>query len=147
MRSLVAAAVLLFLTGSLAAHGQPENLLERPIAAWTYTVRAGDRFSEIARRMGVSIEALAAANRMSPPYILRAGQVLKRPDPAYVPPRRATPPPLTPQQPPAKQQRLEGGGGSSSSSGGAGKEPAAQRKGWWERRQGRLSTRTRRGSS
>ncbi len=90
MRRLVAAAALLFLTGSLAAQGQPENLLERPIAAWTYTVRAGDRLSEIARRMGVSIEALAAANRMSPPYILRAGQVLKRPDPAEMPKRIAT---------------------------------------------------------
>lgn len=89
MRRVVAAAALLFLTGSLAAQGQPENLLERPIAAWTYTVRAGDRLSNIARRMGVSIEALAEANRISPPYILRAGQVLKRPDPAEMPKRIA----------------------------------------------------------
>jgi lipoprotein NlpD len=101
-KARLAAAALLLLPGSLAARGQPENLLERPIAARTYTVRAGDRMSVIAARMGVSIEALAAANHMRPPYILREGHVLKRPDPAYVPQRRATPPPPSPQPPPAK---------------------------------------------
>jgi lipoprotein NlpD len=92
MHIRLAAAALLLLPGSLAAQGQPENLLEGPIAAWTYTVRAGDRFSVIAQRMGVSVEALAAANRMSPPYILREGQLLKRPDPADIPQRRIAPP-------------------------------------------------------
>lgn len=90
------AAALLLLPGSLSAQGQPENLLEIPIAAWTYTVRAGDTFSAIARRMGVSVDALAAANRMTPPYILREGQVLKRPDPAYAPRRVASPPSAPP---------------------------------------------------
>ncbi|MFM9937194.1 MAG: peptidoglycan DD-metalloendopeptidase family protein [Novosphingobium sp.] len=103
---LAAAAALLLLPGSFAAHGQPEDLLEGPIAAWTYTVRAGDRFSVIAQRMGVSVEALAAANRMTPPYILRQGQVLKRPDPANMPPRRVAPPAPVPRgpapQPPPK---------------------------------------------
>lgn len=97
----LAAAALLLLPGSVAAQGQPENLLDGPIAAWTYTVRAGDRFSVIAERMGVSVEALAAANRMSPPYILRQGQVLKRPDPAGMPPRRVAPPTLAPAPKPA----------------------------------------------
>ena len=92
MRASFAAAALLLLPGSIAAQGGPENLLEGPIAAWTYTVRAGDRMSVIAQRMGVSTEALAAANRMSPPYILREGQVLKRPDPANMPQHRAAPP-------------------------------------------------------
>lgn len=91
MRTLLAAAALLLLPGSFAARAEPENLLEGPIVAWTYTVHAGDRFSTIARRMGVSIEALAAANRMAPPYILRQGQVLKRPDPADAPKRVALP--------------------------------------------------------
>lgn len=106
MRFRLAAAALLLLPGSLAAQGQPENLLEAPIAAWTYTVRAGDRLSVIAQRMGVSIEALAAANRMSPPYILREGQVLKRPDPASAPPRRMAPPKPAPppKPPPAKRE-------------------------------------------
>ena len=94
------AAALLLLPGSLAAQGQPTNLL----VTWTYTVRAGDRMSVVAQRMGVSIEALAAANHMRPPYILRQGQVLKRPDPGQVPPRRTTPPAPSLQQPPAKRE-------------------------------------------
>lgn len=76
---LMALAAALLLPAGLAAQ---ENLLESPIGAWTHTVRAGETLSMIARRMGVSVEALAAANRLRPPYILRAGQVLKRPDPA-----------------------------------------------------------------
>lgn len=104
------ATALLLLPGSLAAQGGPENLLEgspeRSIAAWTYRVRAGDSFSVIARRMDVSVEALAAANHMRPPYILREGQLLKRPDPAYVPPYRTAPPAPAPapNQPPARRE-------------------------------------------
>ncbi|WP_295531921.1 M23 family metallopeptidase [Novosphingobium sp. Chol11] len=61
-------------------------LAQAPIVAWSYTVRTGDTMSGIARAMGVSIEALAAANGLSPPYVLRSGQVLRRPDPAGAPP-------------------------------------------------------------
>lgn len=102
MRAWFAAAALMLLPGSLAAQGQPEST----IAAWTYTVRAGDTFSAIARRMGVSAEALAAANRMMPPYILREGQVLKRPDMADAP-RRVSPPAAVqrvPKQAPAQRE-------------------------------------------
>ncbi len=104
MRLRLAAAALLLLPASPAAQAQPEDLLPAspPIAAritsGTYTVRAGDSFSTIARRMGVAVEALAAANRMRPPYILRTGQVLKRPDPASAP-KRITPPPVPARQP------------------------------------------------
>ncbi|WP_298191143.1 M23 family metallopeptidase [Novosphingobium sp.] len=99
MRALrLAAAVLLLLPASHAAQGQPEDLLEN--AGPTYTVRAGDRFSTIAQRMGVTVDALAAANRMTPPYILHVGQMLKRPS-ADTAPRRFTPPP-TPARAPAK---------------------------------------------
>ena len=100
----IAAAALLLLPGSVSAQGGPENLLETPIAAWTYTVRAGDTFSAIARRMGVSVEALAAINRMTPPYILREGQLLKRPDPAEAPARAALPPPVQRAPAPAPRQ-------------------------------------------
>ncbi|MBX9884315.1 MAG: LysM peptidoglycan-binding domain-containing M23 family metallopeptidase [Novosphingobium sp.] len=93
----LAAAALLLLPASHAAGGQPENLLED---AGPYTVRAGDRFSAIAQRMGVTVDALAAANRMVPPYILRVGQVLKRPDPERAPKRIAPPP--APAKAPAK---------------------------------------------
>lgn len=117
---LLAYAALLLLPGSLGAQGGPENLLERSpersIAAWTYSVRAGDSFSAIARRMGVSVDALAAANSMTPPYILRQGQVLKRPDPATMPRRVVQPAPvqrprLVYPRPPAKvpQARREAG--------------------------------------
>jgi len=104
MRARLVVIALLLLPGSLAAQGEPENLLEGPLersgAAWTYSVRAGDRMSTIAQRMGVSVDALAAANRMAPPYILRVGQVLKRPDPANMPPRRITLPPSAVQRAP-----------------------------------------------
>lgn len=80
MRLRLAAAVLLL--ASPSAHAQPEDLLpRRPIGGRTYTVRTGDNLSIIASRMGVSVEALAAFNRIRPPYIVRTGQVLKRPAP------------------------------------------------------------------
>ncbi len=107
MRFWLAAAALLLLPGSNAARGQPENLLESPPerfgGAWTYTVRAGDTFSSVARRMGVSVDALAAANRMTVPYLLREGQVLKRPDPADAL-RAAAPPASAPASAPAPKQ-------------------------------------------
>lgn len=105
MRVRLAAAALLLLPGSLAGQAQPESR----IAAWTYTVRSGDTISAIARRMGVGVEALAAANGMAAPYILRVGQVIKSPDPSDMP-RRVTPapPPRKPAPPaataPAKRE-------------------------------------------
>lgn len=51
-----------------------------PIVAWTYTVQAGDTFSEIARRWGVTMAALGEANGIPSPYVIRIGQVLKRPE-------------------------------------------------------------------
>lgn len=77
-------------------------LAQAPIVAWSYTVRTGDTMSGIARAMGVSIEALAAANGLSPPYVLRSGQVLRRPDPAGAPPRPVS---LLPPRPAASASR------------------------------------------
>jgi lipoprotein NlpD len=109
MRLRLAAAALLLLPASHAALAQPDDLLPAgPIAGATYTVRAGDTFSVIAGRMGVTVDALAAANRMTPPYILREGQVLKRPDPAARPPRAKPPAPAParrePEAPPARRE-------------------------------------------
>lgn len=106
MRSLrLAAAALLLLPGGQAAQGQPEDLLEAsPLAGPTYTVRAGDGLRAIARRLGVTVDALAAANRMAPPYVLRVGQVLKRPDPAAIP--RVKPP--APASAPARREPAPG---------------------------------------
>lgn len=44
-----------------------------------YTVRGGDTLSRIAARFGVSTSALAAANGLSNPNLIRAGQELKVP--------------------------------------------------------------------
>ena len=72
---------------------------ESPIIAWTYVVQPGDTFAAIARRMGVSMAALAAENRVPLPYLITQGQVLRRPSPAgdAVPP--APPPPPGPRAP------------------------------------------------
>lgn len=55
------------------------------IVAWTYTVQPGDTFLSIARRMGVSMADLAAENAVPLPYLIRVGQVLRRPDPGHKP--------------------------------------------------------------
>lgn len=102
-RLRLVAAALLLLAASPSAQAQPENLLD---SAGPYTVRAGDSFSVIAQRMGVSIEALAAANHLRAPYILRVGQVLKRPATDSTP-RRANPPSAParkPAPPPASRE-------------------------------------------
>ena len=48
----------------------------------TYTVRPGETLSEIAARFDVSVRALADANGISNPALIRAGQVLVIPGPA-----------------------------------------------------------------
>lgn len=50
-------------------------------AATTYRVRPGDTLSGIARRHGVGVDALAAANGITNPDRVVAGSVLKVPDP------------------------------------------------------------------
>jgi hypothetical protein len=50
-----------------------------PIRGGTYRVREGDTLWEVARKSGVSVEALARANRRSQRGVLMAGTVLKVP--------------------------------------------------------------------
>lgn len=76
IRALAAGLALLAAAPAVAQTSRP------PIVAWTYTVQAGDTFSDIARRWGVSMAALGEANGILSPYVIRIGQVLKRPDPA-----------------------------------------------------------------
>ena len=45
----------------------------------TYTVKAGDNLSKIARLYGTSYITIARLNKINPPYIIRPGQVLKLP--------------------------------------------------------------------
>ena len=45
----------------------------------SYIVQPGDSLTSLARRWGVSLDTLSALNNISYPYILRIGQVLKKP--------------------------------------------------------------------
>jgi LysM repeat protein len=52
---------------------------DAPIAAGTYRVREGDTLWDVARRSGVSVRALARANRRSQRAVLRPGTILRVP--------------------------------------------------------------------
>jgi hypothetical protein len=52
---------------------------DEPIRAGSYRVREGDTLWDVARRSGVSVSALARANRRSTRAVLRPGVVLKVP--------------------------------------------------------------------
>ncbi|HQS70156.1 MAG TPA: LysM domain-containing protein, partial [Novosphingobium sp.] len=91
MAALVLPGVLLSATPIVA-----QGSVRAPIVAWTYTVQAGDTFAQIARRWGVDMAALGEANGIPSPYVIRIGQVLKRPDP------KGAPKTVPPQQPVAK---------------------------------------------
>jgi murein DD-endopeptidase MepM/ murein hydrolase activator NlpD len=53
----------------------------RPVAfaGDTYRVRGGDRLGELADGFGLSVAALAGANGLQPPYVIRVGQELRIP--------------------------------------------------------------------
>ncbi len=77
----LAAALLLVLAAPLAA----QQNVRGPIVAWSYTVEPGDNFASIAQRWGVDMAALGAANGIPSPYVIRVGQVLRRPEPKVQP--------------------------------------------------------------
>lgn len=76
-----AAALLLIAATPLAA----QQIARGPIVAWSYTVEPGDTFASIAQRWGVDMATLGAANGIPSPYVIRVGQVLRRPELAAVP--------------------------------------------------------------
>ncbi|MCW1383871.1 M23 family metallopeptidase [Novosphingobium sp. KCTC 2891] len=88
-------AAMLLLVAAAPAFAAPSDGAPygAPIVAWNYTVREGDSFLSIARRMGVTMKALAEANAVPYPYTVRTGQVLKRPGPAGAPVPVASPAP------------------------------------------------------
>ncbi len=53
------------------------------VPATTYTVRAGDTLRGIADRTGSGMEAIARANALPPPYVVRTGQRLQIPAGRY----------------------------------------------------------------
>jgi len=55
------------------------SAVDAPITSGTYRVREGDTLWDVARRSGVSVRALARANRRSQRAVLRPGTILKVP--------------------------------------------------------------------
>jgi N-acetylmuramoyl-L-alanine amidase len=65
-----------------AALGATAAAAPTVVAATTYVVRPGDTLTAIAARHGTTVSALAAANRISDPDLVRVGQLLRIPDTA-----------------------------------------------------------------
>lgn len=86
----LAAALMLLVAAPLAA----QQGTRAPIVAWEYTVQPGDTFAQIAQRWGVDMASLGAANAIPSPYVIRIGQVLRRPVAGSVPALKPTPRPL-----------------------------------------------------
>ena len=73
-----------------------------PVEVTTHEVKAGDTLSRIAERFGVTVEAIAEANNISNPNLVRVGQILIIPTRALVP-RLATPTSTFTPKPPKPQ--------------------------------------------
>ncbi|MBB4153059.1 murein DD-endopeptidase MepM/ murein hydrolase activator NlpD [Sphingomonas jinjuensis] len=61
----------------------PVSADAREVAAQSYTVRPGDTLRSIAERTGAGSEAIARANGIDPPFVIRAGQRLQIPAGRY----------------------------------------------------------------
>lgn len=83
---------------SSAPTGQPSTTTQPP-ATTAYTVRTGDSLFAIARRSGVTLNALLSANSFTITSIIVPGQVIRIP--------AATTPPVTPSPAPATSTRIE----------------------------------------
>ncbi len=80
------------------ALGEGATATAAPPSGQSYVVQLGDTLFEIARRFGVSVEALARANGITNPALIRPGQVLVIPVPGTtpLPPTTAPTPTRTP---------------------------------------------------
>jgi murein DD-endopeptidase MepM/ murein hydrolase activator NlpD len=76
----------------LSAAPAPESARSKVVEVMPegYRVQPGDRLSELAETYGVSVRALAQANRLEAPYVIYAGQILRVPDHPPVEPREPT---------------------------------------------------------
>lgn len=90
----LAAALLLLVAAPAAAQQGTQQGGRAPIVAWAYTVQPGDTFAQIAHRWGVDMASLGAANGIPIPYVIRIGQVLRRPVAGNVPGPKPAPRPL-----------------------------------------------------
>ena len=62
---------------------QPIAAQAREVAARDYTVQPGDTLRGIGNRTGAGSEEIARENALAPPYVIRAGQVLRIPGGRY----------------------------------------------------------------
>lgn len=95
---ITATALAGALGGCVSAPEQPARprMVAQPVVQSTdYVVKSGDTLSEIAQRLGVDMIALARANGIPPPYLIRIGQRLRVPSRnlAYRPPAQPRPAP------------------------------------------------------
>ncbi|MFL5618987.1 MAG: DUF5715 family protein [Gemmatimonadaceae bacterium] len=65
---------------SNARASRPPSAADKALDAGTYRVREGDTLWDVARRSGVSVSALARANRRSTRGVLKVGTVLRVPE-------------------------------------------------------------------
>ena len=65
----------------------------------TYTVQKGDTLFALARKFGITVAAIVAANNIANANLIRTGQVLTIPDPVARPPTPPSPPPPPPPPP------------------------------------------------
>jgi LysM repeat protein len=91
--------------------GTPPPTTTPPPGGTTYTVQRGDTLSAIARRFGVTVQAIMTANNLTNPNLIFVGQVLTIPTLGGGPPAPTpTPPPATGTPPPAGSAGWELGG-------------------------------------
>ena len=81
MRRVAAALALVALVGGCVGSSDPRPRSTRVAASGGYVVKPGDTLSAIAAQFGVGLTALASANALAPPYLIRIGQRLAVPRP------------------------------------------------------------------
>lgn len=79
MRRVAAALALVALVGGCVGSSDPRPRSTRAAASGGYVVKPGDTLLAIAARLGVGLTALASANALGPPYLIRIGQRLAVP--------------------------------------------------------------------
>ncbi len=101
-RVACALALAAALAGCVSSSERPRAT--RTASAGGYVVKPGDTLSAIAGRLGVEMTALAAANRLDPPYLIRVGQRLTVPGRGSTAPIRTVSRPVVQPLPPESQR-------------------------------------------
>ena len=85
--SLLPAALLLLAAAPAAPppawEARPAKTDAADVAASTYVVAPGDSLSRIVEKTGAGADAIASANKLAPPFLVRPGQKLKIPAGRY----------------------------------------------------------------